>query len=129
MGAVDQFNRAALDLPGCNRNATRQWSTRPDRAGRNLPLHLHGYKHMEKDTAQRVVSYDEIKRVLVEEIGIDAADIRPDESFIQMGIDSLEMANLVLELEDAFGVEIPDDDLKTILTPNDVLAYVSANRN
>lgn len=84
---------------------------------------------MEKDTAQRVVSYDEIKRVLVEEIGIDAADIRPDESFIQMGIDSLEMANLVLELEDAFGVEIPDDDLKTILTPNDVLAYVSANRN
>ena len=71
--------------------------------------------------------FERIKRVLVEEMGLETDDVLPSASFVQMGLDSLEMASLVLELEDEFKIEITDDDLKHIFTPQDVVKYVDSH--
>ena len=60
---------------------------------------------------------------------VDGEDITPSASFVSLGLDSLEMAQLVIELEEAFpGVEIFDDDLRTLITVQDVANYADQKR-
>lgn len=74
-----------------------------------------------------MTTFERVRRVLTEEIGVEAQDVLPSKPFVQMDIDSLEMANLLLELEDEFKTEIDDDDLKRFRTPQDVVNYVDSH--
>jgi acyl carrier protein len=58
--------------------------------------------------------------------GVRAADIRPDRTIVEYGIDSLRAMELVVSLEEAFGVSIPDDCLATMTTLKQVTAFVTA---
>ena len=63
-------------------------------------------------------------------LGVDANKITMESHFINdLGADSLDTVELVLELEDQFGIEIPDDVTETLFTVADVYTYLEANVN
>ena len=59
--------------------------------------------------------FEKVRQVIAESLGIRESDVKLDSSFVSLGADSLEMAQLVLDLEEAFHIEILDDDLNKLL--------------
>ena len=75
-----------------------------------------------------MVSEERIKEIIVEQLGVDADEITSDASFIDdLGADSLDTVELVMAFEDAFDIEIPDEDAEKIRTVRDVLNYLNAH--
>ena len=73
--------------------------------------------------------FDKVKDLLVNELDIAEADIALDTQLVNdLGINSLELADLVLLCEDTFGVSISDDDIHKFVTVGDVVAYLEANK-
>ena len=71
-----------------------------------------------------------VKRIVADHLGIDEQKVTDEASFIDdLGADSLDTVELVLELEDQFGIEIPDDVTETLFTVADVYTYLEANVN
>ena len=69
--------------------------------------------------------YDKFVDLLVEELQIDPADITMDaELSNDLGINSIELADLVMICEDKFGITIDDDDIRKFTTVGDVVAYL-----
>lgn len=72
--------------------------------------------------------FEEIKNILVSELDVDPDAITPDSQLSgDLGINSLELADLVLLCEDKFGVAISDDDIRSFVTVNDVITYLEKN--
>ncbi|MDO5456885.1 MAG: acyl carrier protein [Atopococcus tabaci] len=73
--------------------------------------------------------YEEVKRLIVERMGVDASKITPDTTFKDdLGADSLDMVELVMEMEDHFGVEVSDDDAENMLTVGKVASFIEKNK-
>ena len=54
--------------------------------------------------------FDKIKKIVVEQLGVDESEVTPEASFIDdLGADSLDIVELIMAMEDEFGIEIPDD--------------------
>ena len=69
--------------------------------------------------------FEEIKNILVEEFSIDEDKITPEAEFVNdLGINSLELADLVLLCEEKFNIEIDDEDLRELITVGDVVNYL-----
>lgn len=72
---------------------------------------------------------EKIKELAAENLGVDAADITEESSFKEdLGADSLDLFELVMALEEEFGIEIPTDDLEQITTVGDVINYINAHK-
>jgi acyl carrier protein len=72
---------------------------------------------------------DRVKKIVVEHLGVEAASVTPEASFIDdLGADSLDIVELVMAFEEEFGVEIPDDAAEKIATVNDAITYIDANQ-
>lgn len=73
--------------------------------------------------------YEKIVDMMCEQFDLTPDSITKDTSFVDdLGIDSLDVVELVMELENAFGMsEIPEDELKKIHTVGDLVDYVSAH--
>ena len=70
-------------------------------------------------------NFDKVKDIIVDRLGVDADKVTEDASFKDdLGADSLDIAELVMELEDEFGTEIPDEEAEKISTVGDVVSYV-----
>jgi len=70
---------------------------------------------------------DKIKQIVVEKLSVEESDITPEKSFINdLGADSLDIVELIMALEEEFGVEIPDEDVEKIVTVNDAMDYIKA---
>jgi acyl carrier protein len=68
---------------------------------------------------------DKVKAIIVEKLGVDEADIKPEASFTNdLGADSLDIVELVMEFEKQFGVNIPYEDAEKISTVGDAVAYL-----
>jgi acyl carrier protein len=68
---------------------------------------------------------DKIKEIIVEQLGVSADEVVPEASFIDdLGADSLDIVELVMAIEEEWGLEIPDDDAEKILTIQDAINYV-----
>lgn len=68
---------------------------------------------------------DKIKKVVAEQLNIDESKVTAEASFKDdLGADSLDLFEMVMALEEEFGVEIPTDDLEKIATVNDVARYL-----
>lgn len=66
-----------------------------------------------------------IAAILVEKLGIPESEITPDASFVKdLGIDSLDYAELVMEFEQVFDIKIPDDDAEKMQTIGNAVAYI-----
>lgn len=72
---------------------------------------------------------DEVKEVIVQQLNVDAAQVKPEAEFVKdLGADSLDVVELVMALEEKFDIEIPDEQAEKISTVNDVVAYIEANK-
>ena len=68
---------------------------------------------------------EKVKHIISEQLGIDEAEITPGASFTDdLGADSLDQVELVMALEEAFNLEISDDDVEKILTVQNATDYV-----
>ncbi len=68
---------------------------------------------------------DRIREIIVDQLGVSAAQVVPEASFIDdLGADSLDIVELVMALEEAFDLEIPDDHAEKIRTIQDAISYV-----
>ena len=71
---------------------------------------------------------DKVKQIIVEQLGVDEAEVTPTASFIDdLGADSLDTVELVMALEEGFGIEIPDEDAEKITTVKEALAYIESH--
>lgn len=69
--------------------------------------------------------FETLKALLVEELQLDADEITPESDLANdLGINSIELADLVMLCEDKFGVEIQDDDIRKFTTIADVVSYL-----
>ena len=70
----------------------------------------------------------EVKRIIKEQLDVEEKDIKPESSFIDdLGADSLGLVELVLAFEEAFEIDIPDEDTEKIRTVNDAITYIEAH--
>jgi acyl carrier protein len=70
----------------------------------------------------------EVKRINKEQLDVDEKDIKPESSFIDdLGADSLGLVELVLAFEEAFEIDIPDEDTEKIRTVQDAIDYIEKN--
>ena len=76
-----------------------------------------------------MASVDErVKQIIVEQLGVDEAEVTPNASFVDdLGADSLDTVELVMAFEEAFEIEIPDEDAEKIRTVKDAIDYISAH--
>ena len=71
---------------------------------------------------------DKVKQIIVEQLGVDESEVTPTASFIDdLGADSLDTVELVMALEEGFGIEIPDEDAEKITTVKDAIGYIEAH--
>lgn len=74
--------------------------------------------------------FETIKTILVEDLQVNGDDVtRESELINDLGINSLELADLILLCEEKFGVEIKDDDIHKFITVGDVVDYLTENAN
>jgi acyl carrier protein len=67
-----------------------------------------------------------VKEIIVNKLGVDEAQIAPEASFTNdLGADSLDTVELVMEFEKAFNLQIPDEDAEKIATVGDAIRYIS----
>lgn len=72
---------------------------------------------------------EEIKAIIAENLGIDEEKITEGSSFNEdLGADSLDLFEMVMSLEDKFGIEIPTEDLEGIKTVGDVVDYIKEHK-
>ena len=70
-------------------------------------------------------TYDRLKKIVVEQLGVDEADVKPEASFVDdLNADSLDLVELIMSLEEEFGMEISDEDAEKIKTVGDAQEYV-----
>jgi len=71
--------------------------------------------------------FDKVKSLLIEELSVNPDDITPSAELINdLGVNSLELADLVLLCEEKFDVEISDDDIHKFVTVGDIVEFLSA---
>ncbi len=69
----------------------------------------------------------EVKRIIKEQLEVEEKDIKPESTFIDdLGADSLGLVELVLAFEDAFDIEIPDEETEKIRTVQDAISYIES---
>lgn len=75
-----------------------------------------------------VVSFEKVKEIIVEQLGVDEKDVVMEASFIDdLGADSLDIVELIMALEEAFDLEIPDKDAEKIQSVGDAVEYIKAH--
>ena len=70
-----------------------------------------------------------VKEIIADKLGVDEADVKPEASFTNdLGADSLDTVELIMEFEKSFNITIPDDQAEKITTVGDAIAYIEENR-
>lgn len=77
----------------------------------------------EKTTEQR------IKDIIVDQLGVNADQVTPEAKFIEdLGADSLDTVELIMALEEEFGIEVPDEEAEKLQSVGDVTKYIEENQ-
>ena len=72
---------------------------------------------------------EKVKAIIVDKLGVEASEVTPEASFTNdLGADSLDTVELIMEFEKEFGITIPDDQAEKIATVGDAVAYIEANK-
>jgi acyl carrier protein len=76
-------------------------------------------------TAAKKELVEKVKQIISEQLGVDEAEVTPSASFTDdLGADSLDQVELVMALEEAFDLDISDEDTENILTVQNAIDYV-----
>ena len=72
--------------------------------------------------------FEKIKNIIVEQLQVAETSVTEEASFIDdLGADSLDLVELIMALEEEFGIEIPDADAEKVVTVGDVVNYIKEN--
>lgn len=75
--------------------------------------------------ADKADVFPKVKEIIVDQLGVEEDEVLPEAHFIEdLGADSLDIVELVMALEEEFGLEIPDEDAEKIATVNDAVDYI-----
>ena len=78
-------------------------------------------------TAEQVET--KVKEIIVEQLGVDEAQVEGKASFVEdLGADSLDIVELVMAFEEAFEIDIPDEDTEKITTVQNAVDYISSKK-
>ena len=68
---------------------------------------------------------EKVTQIIADQLGVDVAEVTPEASFVDdLGADSLDTVELVMALEEEFGIEIPDEEAENISTVNDAISFI-----
>ena len=71
---------------------------------------------------------ERVKKIIGEQLGVEEDEVTPEASFVEdLGADSLDTVELVMALEEEFGIEIPDDAAEKIQTVGDAIGFIKSN--
>ncbi len=71
---------------------------------------------------------EKVKQIVVDQLGIEASEVSPSASFVEdLGADSLDRVELIMAFEEAFGMEITDQEAEKIATVQDAVDYIQKN--
>ena len=75
------------------------------------------------------VTFEEIKKIVVENLGVNETEVTENAKFIDdLGADSLDTVELIMQFEEEFRLEIPDEDAEKILSVKQALDYINNNK-
>jgi acyl carrier protein len=70
-------------------------------------------------------TYDRLKKIIVEQLGVDDEEVTPQASFVEdLNADSLDLVELIMSLEEEFGMEISDEDAEKIQKVQDAVDFI-----
>ena len=74
-------------------------------------------------------TYDRLKKIIVEQLGVDEEEVTPQASFVEdLNADSLDLVELIMSLEEEFGMEISDEDAERIQKVSDAVEYIEEHQ-
>ena len=74
-------------------------------------------------------TFDKVKDIITDKLGVEEENISAEASFVDdLGADSLDTVELIMQLEEEFGIEIPDEDAETITTVQAAVDYLDSNK-
>ncbi|MDE7216787.1 MAG: acyl carrier protein [Helicobacter sp.] len=76
-----------------------------------------------------MATFEEVKAIVVEQLNVEEAIVKPESKFTEdLNADSLDVVELVMAIEEKFGVEIPDNEAEKIKTVGDVVSYIESHK-
>lgn len=76
-----------------------------------------------------MATFDKVKDIVVEQLGVDEADVTMESTFIDdLGADSLDIVELIMAFEEEFNIEIPDEVAEKIKTVKDAVEYIDKEK-
>ena len=73
--------------------------------------------------------YEKLVSYAAKQLELSPEDITPDSTFESLGIDSLDIVELIMSMEEEFGMEIPEEDIESLSTVGAAVEYIKANTN
>jgi acyl carrier protein len=74
-------------------------------------------------------TYERLKKIIVEQLGVDEEEVTPEASFVEdLNADSLDLVELIMSLEEEFGMEISDEDAERIQKVSDAVDYIEEHQ-
>ncbi len=72
---------------------------------------------------------EKVKEIISKQLGVNSVEVTPEASFVEdLGADSLDTVELVMAFEEAFNIEIPDEDAEKITKVKDAIAYINSKK-
>lgn len=72
---------------------------------------------------------EKVKAIIVDQLGVSEEEVKMDSSFVEdLGADSLDLTELIMAMEEEFGIEIDDDDAQKLLKVKDAVTYIEKNQ-
>jgi len=72
---------------------------------------------------------EKVKEIIAKQLGVNVTEVVPEASFVEdLGADSLDTVELVMAFEEAFGIEIPDEDAEKIVKVKDAIEYINKKK-
>jgi acyl carrier protein len=72
---------------------------------------------------------EKVKAIVVEQLGVSADEVKPEASFVEdLGADSLDLTELIMAMEEAFDLEIDDEEAQKILKVKDAIEYIEKHK-
>ncbi|MEE8335803.1 MAG: acyl carrier protein [Candidatus Neomarinimicrobiota bacterium] len=74
-------------------------------------------------------TFDKVKEVIIDKLGVEEDKVIPEASFVDdLGADSLDTVELIMQLEEEFSIEIPDEDAEKMTTVKSTIDYIDAHK-